>query len=55
MIKIYTNIIDINNEIENGIGVTPELFYYTSLFSFGFTMSQIYDIKWWKFKNSKNR
>ena len=42
--KSYTNIIDINNEIEKGIGITNELFYYTSLFSFGFTMSQIYDI-----------
>lgn len=42
--KSYTNVIDINNEIENGIGINPELFYYTSLFSFGFTMSQLYDI-----------
>ncbi len=42
--KSYTNIIDINNEIEKGIGITNELFYYTSLFSFGFTMSQLYDI-----------
>ena len=42
--KSYNIIIDINNEILNGISLTPELFYYTSLFSFGFTMSQIYNI-----------
>lgn len=41
--KIYDNIIDINNEIFNGNGLSKQLFLTTSLFSFGFTMSQIYD------------
>ena len=41
--KIYNNITDINNDILKGDGLTPDLFLYSSLYSFGFTMSQIYD------------
>ena len=41
--KIYTNIIDINQELYNGFNLTEKEFENTSLFNMGFTLSQLYD------------